>query len=280
MNVIDCLKATLDEDIRDGDITSQLLLTEEAQASANIIAKNKGIFCGLDIIAGLRTLYPSLTFNMNVSDGDCLEKGTICLTIDGNIQDIVIVERTLLNFLQRLSGISTITRQFVDTLNDESIKVLDTRKTTPLLRMLEKKAVVAGGGFNHRFGLYDMVLVKENHLISYIKEFGIDAFNKKIEQHKCLSPSILVEVEVNDFSLLNQLNLNLIDIIMLDNMNMNELLDSIRIINQQSNPPLKEVSGNITLDTIGQYNGVDIDRISVGSLTHSVKALDLSLIVK
>ena len=125
-----------------------------------------------------------------------------------------------------------------------------------------------------------MVLVKENHLISYIKEFGIDAFNKKIEQHKRLSPSILVEVEVNDLSLLNQLDLNFIDIIMLDNMNMNELMDAIRIINQQSNPPLKEVSGNITLDTIGQYNGVDIDRISVGSLTHSVKALDLSLIVK
>ena len=280
MNVIDCLKATLEEDIKDGDITSQLLLTESAHAFANITAKSEGIFCGSAIINGLKILYPTLEFTMIVEDGSPLQKGSICLTIDGNIQDIIVVERTLLNFLQRLSGIATITRQFVDALNDASIKVLDTRKTTPLLRALEKKAVIAGGGFNHRFGLYDMVLVKENHLISYIKEFGIDTFNKKIESHKNQAPNILVEVEVNDIALLSHLNLNLIDIVMLDNMSMNELMDSIRIINQQASPPLKEVSGNITLDTIEQYSGVDIDRISIGSLTHSVKALDLSLIVK
>ena len=280
MDTISCIKHALHEDIQDGDITSILLLTESRHVSAKLIAKETGVFFGNSIIEGFKTLYPNLLFSDQISDGMFVKKGDCCLVLSGDIRDIVTLERTLLNFLQRLSGIASITRQFVDALDDPSIQVLDTRKTTPLFRTLEKAAVVAGGGFNHRFGLYDMVLVKENHLISYIQEFGVDQFNQRLHDHKQGQPTILVEVEVNDLTLLHEIDLNYIDIIMFDNMSITDLENAINHVNKSEHQPLKEVSGNICLNTISRYRGIDIDRISVGSLTHSVKALDLSLLVQ
>ena len=280
MEIIECVKASLNEDIKTGDITSNLLLNSTDNVSASIISKDVGVFFGQPIISALQTLYPNLIISTLVQDGDSVSKGSICCELKGNSRDIVMLERTLLNFLQRLSGIASITRQFVTALDDDTIKVLDTRKTTPLLRELEKKAVVAGGGYNHRHGLYDMILVKENHLIRYIKAYGIEQFNSLIRSQKIASPEVLIEVEVNDVSLLRPIDFEPIDIVMFDNMSDHELKESIEIINQVQSKPLKEVSGNVTLDTIHHYRGIDIDRISVGSLTHSVKALDLSLIVK
>ena len=156
-------------------------------------------------------------------DGDLLKPSTVCVTINGPHQQILEIERALLNFLQRLSGISTTTASFVRELDDPSIHVLDTRKTTPLLRQIEKMAVVAGGGYNHRFGLYDMILVKENHLQSYINNHSIDTFNIKLRTQKQSNPSIPIEVEVTSINQLSQLSLDAIDIILFDNMSLNEL---------------------------------------------------------
>ncbi|MGC6366983.1 MAG: carboxylating nicotinate-nucleotide diphosphorylase [Candidatus Marinamargulisbacteria bacterium] len=280
MNVIDCIKDALKEDIQSGDVTTQLLLPNERQVRASITAKAHGVFFGKPIIHEMQQLYPSIQFNLNINDGDKVSPGDECLTLSGDIRIIVQIERTLLNFLQRLSGVASITRQFVDALGDTSIQILDTRKTTPLLRQLEKQAVLAGGGFNHRHGLYDMVLVKENHLISYIDDYGIEAFNETIRQFKSNQPTMHIEVEVGNLMLLKTLDLTLIDIVMFDNMTMTDLDQCIQWVNSIEKRPLKEVSGGINLDTIKQYRGIDIDRISVGSLTHSVQALDLSLLVK
>ncbi|MGA0241653.1 MAG: carboxylating nicotinate-nucleotide diphosphorylase, partial [Candidatus Marinamargulisbacteria bacterium] len=213
-------------------------------------------------------------------DGAPVSPGDACCHLNGSGQDIVTLERTLLNFLQRLSGVATMTQQFVRALDDPNIHILDTRKTTPLLRHLEKQAVVAGGGHNHRQGLYDMILVKENHLISYINTHGIAAFNHQLTTHKKTHPNILIEVEVAEISLLSELDLTPIDIIMFDNMSLTKLTRGLRIIQDSRATILTEVSGNIDLDTIHQYRGVPIDRISIGRLTHSVNALDLSLLVQ
>ncbi|RAP23169.1 carboxylating nicotinate-nucleotide diphosphorylase [Candidatus Marinamargulisbacteria bacterium SCGC AG-343-K17] len=279
MDIIDCIKNALNEDKPTIDVTSALLLNESRHAEAHIIAKAPGIFFGQPIVDGINAMTPTITCDLLVQDGDAVAPNDICVIIKGDLRTIVEVERTLLNFLQRLSGVATITNQFVSALDDNSIAILDTRKTTPLLRELEKKAVCAGGGMNHRFGLHDMVLVKENHLHLYLKDYGIDAFNEKIRAHKNEHPTIPIEIEISSIDLLKQIDLSHVDIVMFDNMSIDQLSDCIHYLNSQPKKPLKEVSGNISLDTISLYKGIDIDRISIGSLTHSVSALDLSLLV-
>ena len=279
MNVVECIKKALQEDKPTLDVTSALLLSEPRQAEAHIIAKAHGVFFGQPIVDAMNLITPTISCQMMVNDGDQISPNDICVKITGDLRDIVEIERTLLNFVQRLSGVATITSAFVSALDDASIHILDTRKTTPLLRDLEKQAVCAGGGKNHRFGLHDMVLVKENHLHLYVEEFGIESFNKKIKSHKQSTPTIPVEIEISSIELLKQIDLNFVDIVMFDNMTFDELSPCIEYVNQQPKPPLKEVSGNIRLDNISSYKGIDIDRISIGSLTHSVNALDLSLLV-
>ncbi len=279
MNVIDRIKNALHEDKPTIDVTSDLLLSDAHQATAHVISKAHGVFFGQPIIDGITSITPSLSCEQLLNDGDNVAPNDICVTITGDLRTIVEIERTLLNFLQRLSGIATITSEFVTALNDPSIAILDTRKTTPLLRDLEKQAVLSGGGRNHRFGLHDMVLVKENHLHLYLHHYGIEAFNQKINAHKKSHPTIPIEIEIPSFSLLKQLDLTHVDIVMFDNMSLHALAECIDYLNTQPASPLKEVSGNITLDSISLYKGIDIDRISIGSLTHSVNALDLSLLV-
>ena len=279
MDITKLIEQTLVEDIATADITSSMLIDPNETGTAHIIAKETGIFFGTPIVSALNDLLKNSTISVNTADGTAVQSTDICLTLTGNIKEIVEIERTLLNFLQRLSGVATITNAFVKALDDSSIQVLDTRKTTPLFRALEKEAVKAGGGYNHRFGLYDMVLVKENHLQRYLKQSKLDQFNTRLNDHKLHNPTIPIEVEVADLNLLTQLDLAPIDIILFDNMEMSDLNSCLEYLKQQDHQVLKEVSGNISLTTIGRYKGIDIDRISVGSLTHSVKALDLSLIV-
>ena len=279
MNIKECIKIALHEDLPSIDVTSNLLLNNQRHAKAQIISKAHGIFFGAPIIDAINQMNPLISCELLVNDGDTIVPNDVCVSITGDLRTIVEIERTLLNFIQRLSGISTITSQFVAALNDPTIDILDTRKTTPLLRELEKQAVCAGGGKNHRFGLHDMVLVKENHLYLYSEEFGMASFNEKIKHHKISEPKMLIEVEVSSLELLQQLDLNVIDIVMFDNMPFEELHRCIDFVNQYPKKPLKEVSGNIRLDTISMYRGIDIERISIGSLTHSVNALDLSLLV-
>ncbi len=279
MNTLELIKFALDEDIKSGDLTADLLLDQSIQSTATIFAKSKGVFCGNEIITAIEPLVTSISFSKVLTDGAIVKPNDPCVQLQGPLKTIVEIERTLLNFLQRLSGIATITHEFVHGLNDPSIQILDTRKTTPNLRDLEKKAVVAGGGFNHRFGLFDMILVKENHLHRYVNEFGLDAFNLKIKHQKQAFPDIQIEVEVSSLTTLTQLDLSFIDIIMFDNMSIDKLTPCIAYMNKKAPTVLKEVSGNISLNSISRYQGIDIDRISIGSLTHSVKALDLSLLV-
>lgn len=279
MNITECIKIAFHEDLPSIDVTSNLLLNNQRHAKAHIVSKAHGVFFGGPIIDAMNQMNPLISCELLVNDGDTIVPNDICVSITGDLRTIVEIERTLLNFIQRLSGISTITSEFISALNDPTIDILDTRKTTPLLRELEKQAVVAGGGKNHRFGLHDMVLVKENHLYLYVEEFGMASFNEKIKGHKISEPTMLIEVEVSSLELLQQLDLNVIDIVMFDNMPFEELFRCIDFVNQQPKKPLKEVSGNIRLDTISMYRGIDIERISIGSLTHSVNALDLSLLV-
>ena len=273
------IESAILEDIPTQDITSTILLDPSETATAHIIAKEAGVFCGETIINTFKTLYPTLTFNNILTDASPLQKNTICCEITGTYPTIVGIERTLLNFLQRMCGIATQTQRYVHALNNPNIHILDTRKTTPLLREIEKHAVCTGGGKNHRFGLHDMILVKENHLLRYCTTHTINDFNQILMQQKQTHPAMQIEVEVSSFNLLKTLDLTPIDIIMFDNMPLTELQPCIDHMNQSPKAPLKEVSGNITLDTIASYQTIDIDRISIGSLTHSVNSFDLSLLV-
>ncbi len=279
MNALELIKLTLQEDIKSGDITSQLLIDQKSMTNAAIFAKADGVFCGNSIVKAMHELVHEVSFSHLIPDGQIVSAGDHCLHLSGPTKKIVEIERSLLNFLQRLSGVATVTHQFVNALNDASIDILDTRKTTPLLRDLEKEAVLAGGGTNHRFGLYDMVLVKENHMHQYVHDYGMSAFNLKLNDQKKTFPAIQIEVEVTTLDILKQLDLAAIDIVMFDNMSLNELAPCIQHLNQHGPHVLKEVSGNISLETISKYQGIDINRISIGSLTHSVNALDLSLLV-
>lgn len=279
MKIIDLITQTLHEDKPTRDITSDLLLPEAMSATAHVIAKSPGVFFGSPIIDGLTHVMPDVSFDLLVADGDPIDSNDVCVVLNGQLKLILEIERTLLNFLQRLSGIATTTAAYVTALNDSSIDILDTRKTTPLLRSLEKQAVCSGGGVNHRFGLHDMVLVKENHLALFLKHQTMDSFNEKLRIHKRRYPEIQIEVEVSSIELLQTLDTSLVDIIMFDNMTLPALATCLSYLNTQPTSPLKEVSGNISLESIHRYRGIDIDRISVGSLTHSVNALDLSLLV-
>ena len=265
------------EDAPTADITSNWLLGDQLPARAQVIAKSSGLFFASPVIHDCQHALPSISIRQMIADGEPVYKNSIALEIAGDLKEILRLERTLLNFIQRLSGITTITQAYVTALNDPSIQVLDTRKTTPLLRNYEKQAVRAGGGYNHRFGLHDMILVKENHLHAYKNQWPL--FNQKLAQHKEKHPNIPIEVEIADIDLLSSLNLETIDIIMFDNMPLSTLKKGVAILDQLPHRPLVEVSGNIRLDTISTYRGSGINRISVGSLTHSVQALDLSLLV-
>lgn len=279
MKILELVKKSIAEDIPTSDITANLLIPKNTHSKAHIIAKSSGIFFGTPIINAFQNLYPSITFNTSIKDGDMIHQKTPCILLEGPLNTIIEIERTLLNFLQRLCGIATITHQFVQALNNPSIDILDTRKTTPLLRQLEKQAVIAGGGVNHRTSLSDMILVKENHLLHYIQTHSMSSFNNKLTTHKKEHPHILIEVEISSLHILNELKFSPIDIIMFDNMPLDTLQKCLNILNQSKTSILKEVSGNITLESIKQYQHIAIDRISIGSLTHSVKAFDLSLLV-
>ena len=279
MEIKKLITMSLAEDIQEIDVTSSLLIDSDQTSSAQIVAKESGIFFGTPIINEMNNLSNSISIQSVIPDGSRVNPNDICVSLKGNLKEILQYERTLLNFLQRLSGIATTTHSFVKALNNPAIEVLDTRKTTPLLRDLEKMAVKAGGGCNHRFGLYDMILVKENHLKYYLSSSKIDEFNIRLANHKKEFPNIKIEVEIDTIDLLKQLDLDPIDIILFDNMDLNTLKECLSYIELHSYKVLTEVSGNINLETIKNYQNIDINRISVGSLTHSVKALDLSLLV-
>ncbi|MDD5259413.1 MAG: carboxylating nicotinate-nucleotide diphosphorylase [bacterium] len=264
------IKEALKEDIGSGDITSNLLIRDQ-KVKAVLLAKDNGVFCGRDIARQILKAYRIKNIFM-VKDGQKIHWGQVLAKFNGRARNILKIERTLLNFLQQLSGVATLTSEFVQAVKPYQTRILDTRKTSPGLRILEKYAVVCGGGVNHRIGLYDMILVKDNHL----KLVG--SWRMAVGRLKQKPKNMKVEVEAENLQQVREiLNAGGVDIILLDNMNIATLKKAIKYIRQASPRTLIEISGGITLKSVKQYAKLGVNRISIGALTHSAKALDISL---
>ena len=269
----DPIDIALGEDIGPGDITSESFVSKTARSAARIVARERAILAGTETAAEVfRRVDSALDVRVIGKDGEDVSAGESVLEIDGATRSILKAERVALNFLQRLSGIATITRKFVDAAANEHVKILDTRKTTPGLRVLEKAAVVSGGGTNHRFGLFDMVLIKDNHLEAIA---GFDELAKTIQEFRNSHPKVQIEVEADTLDQVRQfLEIDGIDVILLDNMKPAEIREAIAI---GKNKIKFEASGGITLKNIRQIAATGVDFISIGAITHSPRAIDFSL---
>ena len=266
------IKQALKEDIGKGDVTTNALIPPKQQAKAVIVAKQSGVIAGLDIV---RAVFTQLDKNINVrilvKDGDKVSANQKIIEIKGKARAILTAERTALNFMSHLSGIATLTRQFVDKAKPYNAKILDTRKTMPGMRLLEKCAVKCGGGVNHRIGLWDGVLVKDNHIAVLGGEFSSIIIKKA-------SKNMPIEIEVKNLNELKEALKAKVDTILLDNMSISQIKKSVAIRGKAR--VLLEVSGGVNLANVRQIAKAGVDRISIGMLTHSAKALDLSLKIK
>ena len=256
----------LKEDIGKGDITTEKIIPKDIVTNAYIVSKEKGVIAGLPIID---IVYDGLKIDNKIKDGDLVTENETILELEGSAREIISRERVTLNLLSHLSGIATYTKKVVDKVKDYGVLILDTRKTMPGIRALEKYAVLCGGGENHRFGLDDQILIKDNHL-EIIKRFGNDYISKAVG--KCKDE--LVEIEVTNILHAEEAVSAGANILLLDNMN----IDCIKqIVKEFKGKVILEVSGGVTLDNIEEYAKTGIDRISMGALTHSSNSLDLSL---
>ncbi len=273
MTDIDFLKAALQEDVADGDHSSLSTIPSNATGKAHLLVKENGILSGLEVAKQVFQLVdPSITLDIFKNNGDSIKIGDIVFIAEGNSQNLLKAERLMLNMMQRMSGIATLTSVYVSKTKGTKAKVLDTRKTTPNLRVFEKRAVVHGGGVNHRFGLYDMIMIKDNHV-----DFagGIEkALSKATQYVNEVKPGLKIEIETRDLKEVQEvLDCKLGHRIMLDNFNYEDTRTAVAMIGDQYET---ESSGGITLDTIEEYAKCGVDFISVGAITHSVKGLDLS----
>lgn len=270
MTIDEIIKKSLEEDIHYGDITTDNLILGDKKMVAYAIAKEAGVISGIAIFKKVfLTVDSSLKVEIKKDNGDTVKKGDQIALVEGNAASILKAERVALNFLQRLSGIASLTARYVKNIGDNKAKLLDTRKTTPLLRQLEKAAVLDGGGYNHRFGLYDMIMLKENHIRS---AGSIRGAVNLVRQHDI---SHKLEVEVTNLEELAEAAEAGADRVMLDNMSIEEMQ---KAVTQYSGRIELEASGNVTESTIGRIAETGVDFISSGSLTHSYKSLDISLL--
>ncbi|HEY5893500.1 MAG TPA: carboxylating nicotinate-nucleotide diphosphorylase [Chthoniobacterales bacterium] len=273
MNPHDPIGFALAEDIGSGDLTAQFFIDPVATARARIFAKEPLVLAGVETAAEVfRRVDPSLQIEVVAKDGAKLITGDTALIIFGKTASIITAERVALNFIQRLSGVATLTRRFVDAVTGTKARILDTRKTTPGLRALEKAAVAAGGGTNHRFGLYDMVMVKDNHLLA-----GADLTHLQaaIDRLKTAHPNVRVELEADRLDQLRGfLTLHGVDVVLLDNMPLTEMTEAVALTKGRF---LLEASGGVNLDTVQDIAKTGVDFISAGALTHSARAMDFSL---
>jgi len=264
----------LREDVGDGDQTSLAVIPADQQGAAAFVARSPGVLAGLESAQMVfAALNPRLRFEPTASDGARVQAGQRLATISGPLRTLLTGERTALNFLQHLSGIATLTRRFVDAVDRLPCQLLDTRKTTPGWRLLEKYAVRCGGGHNHRLGLFDGVLIKDNHLAAR-KASLADVLRDARANAK---PGIPVEVEVDTLEQLDQAFSCGPDIVLLDNMTPDLLREAVRRRNAAAPKVLLEASGGVTLATVRAIAETGVDRISVGALTHSAPALDIAL---
>ncbi len=274
MNLEDLIYKALEEDLGEGDHTSLALVPNTEKGKTVMIAKESGVVAGIDVAALVfKTVDSNLQINSFVSDGQEIEKGDILMEISGSALSMLSAERLSLNFIQRMSGIATYTRFLLNMVDDLPVKLLDTRKTTPCNRLVEKMAVKAGGGYNHRFGLYDMVMIKDNHIdfAGGIKQ-SIDKIHAYLKNNDL---DLKIEIEARSFEELNEIiSVGGIHRIMLDNFSPADLKKAVKIINKKYET---EASGGINEQTLRMYAETGVDYISIGALTHQIKSLDISL---
>jgi nicotinate-nucleotide pyrophosphorylase (carboxylating) len=264
------IKLAIDEDIKSGDITSEAIFQQNEKSNSYIVSKDSGVLCGSFLADYIYSLIDeNVAVDMVFQDGDSINPDDIVLKLSGKTKSILEGERILLNFMQRMSGIATKTHFIVELLKHTSIKILDTRKTLPGFRLLDKYAVSCGGGTNHRMGLFDLVMIKDNH----IKAAGSIARAVSSVKMKW-GKKYKIEVETTNLEEVEEAVIADVDIIMLDNMDYDSVRKSLEIINGKS---LVELSGNMDEDKILNYMDLNVDFISVGALTHTVKAFDLSM---
>ena len=265
----------LKEDIGDGDVTSGYFIPEGRQAEAFLKVRNEGVVSGMEMAkAVFLEVDPNLEVQIMVEDGSKVGEGAMLMRVAGKAQSILTAERTALNFLQRLSGVATMTSRYVALVKHTRAKILDTRKTTPGYRELEKKAVADGGGTNHRMGLYDRAMVKDNHLAA---EGGLSVLQEAIRKLKSDKPQVEVELEADRLDQVKDfLTLDGVDYILLDNMSLEELREAVEM-RDDSNRVRLEASGGVNLETVKDISETGVDFISVGALTHSAPSLDIGL---
>src|SRR6266853_4864308 len=269
----DPIAAAIKEDIGQGDITTDFFVPETLHTSGRIIARERAIVAGTGAaVEVFRQVDPSVDAQITQREGDEVVAGDVIIEVRGLARSILKAERVALNFLQRLCGIATLTREFVSAIGNHSANILDTRKTTPGLRALEKAAVVAGGGVNHRFGLYDMVLVKDNHLAAL---GGLSSFPDRIRRVREERPNVRIEVEADDLEQVRAfVEVAGIDVILLDNMTPAQIREAVAL---RRNDIKFEASGGITLKNVKRFAATGVDYISIGALTNAAPAIDIAL---
>jgi nicotinate-nucleotide pyrophosphorylase (carboxylating) len=271
------ISLALEEDLAQrGDVTSQFFIPKDHQSKALIITREPAVVAGTGTAGAVfHKVDPELEIRVLHADGLAINPGDGLMAVTGSTRSILTAERTVLNFLQRLTGIATITRRYVDAVKGTNTQVLDTRKTTPGWRALEKAAVLAGGGSNHRMGLFDAMMVKDNHLVA---DGGADDIAAAVKAARGQYPDICIELEVDTLDQLETyLQIPGIDVILLDNMNPELLAQAVAMRDERAPGVKLEASGGINLDTIASVAASGVDFVSVGALTHSVRAIDLSL---
>lgn len=272
------VKTALVEDVGYGDVTTMSIIGDEfIEAKAELLAKDDGVIAGIDVAwVVFKNVDPNLSFVPTISDGDFVKRGDIIGVVSGDARSILTAERVALNFLQRMSGIATLTRKFVEAVKGTKAKITDTRKTAPGLRLIDKLAVEIGGGVNHRFGLYDMILIKDNHIAI---AGGVDkAIEKCLKYVKEKNIDLKIEVEAQSLEDVKKiLKFDEVDRILLDNFSIEDLRTAVNLIGGKFEV---EASGRITLENVRQVAETGVDYISIGMLTHSPKALDISLEIK
>ena len=269
------IELALAEDIGEGDVTSLYFIPEERRACAFVAVRKDGVVSGVELAARVfSSVDRELDVEILVTDGSRVSSGALLIRVEGSARSILTAERTALNFLQRLSGVATLTAQYVEQVKGTRTQVLDTRKTTPGYRLLEKQAVLDGGGSNHRLGLYDRAMVKDNHLVA---EGGTEAIQAAILRLKLDKPEVEVELEADTLEQVRAfLTMDGVDHILLDNMSQEQLHEAV-VLRGERGKPYFEASGGITLETLRDIAKTGVDFISVGALTHSAPALDFGL---
>ncbi|HMJ89508.1 MAG TPA: carboxylating nicotinate-nucleotide diphosphorylase [Candidatus Acidoferrum sp.] len=272
--ILQHVRAALAEDVGTGDVTTVATIPPDATSTARMVAREPMSIAGLDLAAAaFRQLAPNIVIQFSARDGQRIGAGGVLLTVSGSVRAILTGERIALNFVQRLSGVATLTAQFVEAVRFTHTRILDTRKTTPGWRDLEKYAVACGGGQNHRFGLWDMVLIKDNHLVA-LRDAKPNAIAAAVNRARQYSPQLKVEVEADTLDQVAQAVDAGADIVLLDNMRLDQLRAAVAFVDGRAKT---EASGGVTLQTVRGIAETGVDFISAGAITHSARAVDIGL---